>query len=238
MKRMIFGLLAGMMILLYGCWDDEGYSLNKVWIGFGVLQKTGSESFKIVMDNDDVLIPVTSGYYHPWFNDEEDDHGKSLSVGGRLLVNYTILGDDVNDEGEIEAYFVQLNSMKKILMKGILDITAENQDSIGNDPVIVQDSWITDSLLTFKIKYWGQEKIHFINLVKNPGTLTAASQPIELELRHNDNNDEENIPFAAYVSFKLNELEIAGLDSVRFVVKATDYEGDDFSYEGTFVYGN
>jgi hypothetical protein len=238
MKRLVFGVLAGMIILLYGCIEEEGYSLNKIWIGFGVVQQSESGAFKIVMDNDDVLIPVTSNSYGFSYGEKHDDHGKHIDTGDRLLVNYTILGDDINDEGEVEAFFVQLNSIKKILMKGILDITAANEDSIGNDPVIVQDTWLTDSLLTFKIKYWGQDKIHYINLVKQAGELNAANQPIELELRHNDNDDEENIPFAAYVSFKLNELKIAGQDSVRFVVKATDYEENDFTYEGSYVYGN
>jgi hypothetical protein len=122
-------------------------------------------------------------------------------------------------------------------MKDIIDITAENQDSIGNDPVIVRDVWLTDSLLNFKIKYWGYDQTHFINLVKQPGEITADNQPIEMELRHNKNSDDENIPFTAYVSFKLNKLEIAGQDSVKYRVTGTDYDGNDFEYEGVYHYG-
>jgi hypothetical protein len=121
-------------------------------------------------------------------------------------------------------------------LKGIMDITPENQDSIGNDPVIVQDCWVTDSLLNFELKYWGRYKIHYINLVKEPGELTAGSQPVELELRHNDNDDVEDFQYNAFVSFSLNELKIAGLDSVQFRVTSTDYDGDLFEYEGVFHY--
>jgi hypothetical protein len=129
-----------------------------------------------------------------------------------------------------------VNSVKKVLLKGILDITEENRDSIGNDPIIVKDVWMSDSLLNFEIKYWGRYEVHYINLVKEPGELTGADQPIELELRHNDNGDVEDIPYAAYVSFHLNELKIAGLDSVEFRVTSTDYDGKEFEYEGVYHY--
>lgn len=239
MKKYVVGVLIGFIIVFTGCIDDDGYSLSKMWVGFGVVQETGSDpaQYKFIMDNDDVLIPVASNYSYPWNNYGEDNPNSFFENGDRVLINYTVLGDDANDDGEITEYFIKINSVKKILMKGILDITPENQDSIGNDPVIVTDCWMTDSLLNFKIKYWGLNEIHFINLVKQPGVLTEAGQPIELELRHNKNEDSEDIPFVAYVSFQLSNLEIAGLDSVQFSVTSTDYDGDFFEYEGVYNYG-
>ena len=122
-------------------------------------------------------------------------------------------------------------------MKGILDITPENQDSIGNDPIVVQKYWITNNLLNLELKYWGRKEIHFINLVKQPGVLTSAGQPFELEIRHNSNNDEESIPYKALVSFKLDGLQVAGIDSVRFKVKSTDYDDKLHEFEGVYKYG-
>ena len=43
-------------------------------------------------------------------------------------------------------------------MKQIMDITPENKDSIGNDPIIVKDVWIANDMLNFKIRYWGEIK--------------------------------------------------------------------------------
>ena len=119
-----------------------------------------------------------------------------------------------------------------------MDITPEKEDSIGNDPIIVKDAWIANNMLNFKLKYWGRYETHFINLVKQPGALTAVDQPIQLELRHNNNDDDEAIPYTAYVSFHLDSLIVAGLDSVRFDVTCEDYDGDPFLYEGTYVYGD
>jgi hypothetical protein len=230
MKRYLFLAAIGIFsIFLSSCkLDDEGYSLNDAWVGFGILQKDTKSilGYSIKLDEGDKVIPTSSNIWLTEFKDSS-----------RVLINYTILGEKA-DSVAFKEYYVKINSMREILMKGILDITDKNKDSIGNDPVIVKYAWISNNLLNFELKYWGDHEVHFINLVKHPGVLAANSQPIELELRHNSNGDPEKIPFVAYVSFDLSALKIAGVDSVRFKVKATDYEGDLYSDEGVFKYGN
>ena len=237
LKRYLMIILISLAVIAPGCLDDDEYSLGKIWIGFGMVEQVNQDppEYSITMDNGDVLTPVASDYNYPWYYDDSSD--SRLKTGDRILISYTILGDDAGESGEVSEYFIKVNSVKKILLKGILDITPENQDSIGNDPVIVEDHWITDSLLNFELKYWGHYKIHFINLVKEPGEITEGSQPIELELRHNDNDDVKDYQYSAFVSFSLNELKIAGLDSVKFRVTSTDCNGDLFEYEGVFHYG-
>lgn len=234
MKKIILGLLVGVSVILGGCLDDDGYSLSDMWVGFGVLKQTGTDpvEYQIVMDNDDILVPVSAIWYYG-----SGDSNAELGDGSRVIVNYTVVGDNSDGSADATEYYVKVNSLKKVLMKNIIDITSENQDSIGNDPVIVRDMWVTDSLLTFKIKYWGYDQTHYINLVKQPGDITEANQPIELELRHNNRSDDESILYSAYVSFKLNKLEIAGLDSLQFKVTGTDYDGEEFVYDGVYHYG-
>jgi len=238
MKKLGIGIIIVLTVLISGCLDDEGYSLGDMWVGFGMVELTNDDplEYKITMDNGDILIPVASEQYYPWYHYSSGNQGSVLTTGDRILINYTIIGDDADQSGEITTYFVKVNSVKKILLKGILDITPAIEDSIGNDPVIVEDCWVQDSLLNFELKYWGSTQIHFINLVKEPGELTESSQPVELELRHNKNDDAESIQYSAFVSFYLNELKIDGLDSVQFRVTSTDYEGDLFEYEGVYNY--
>lgn len=229
MKKLGLVIFVGLILWITGCRDNDYYSLNDMWIGFGIFQGGESNSPQIKMDNGDVLIPVASNYHLGW--------EKRFDDGGRVMLNYTILDDDVNSS--LPRYFVKVNSIDDILMKGVMDITPENEDSIGNDPIIVQDYWMTDSLLTFKLKYWGYDQVHFLNLVKQPSMLMSPGiQPFELELRHNANDDEDAIPFTAFVSFSLNGLKIEGLDSVQFVVTSTDYDGNEFSEENVFNYGD
>ena len=109
MKKIVFGILVGFLFVLAGCSDDEGYSLSDMWIGFGIFQADEADNYKIVMDNKDVLIPIASNYPPGW--------GEKLDNGERVLVNYTILGEELDDAGEIESYYVKVNSIEDILMK-------------------------------------------------------------------------------------------------------------------------
>jgi hypothetical protein len=217
-----------MMIFAFtACNDDDGYSLNDQWIGFGVLKGDGESAYQIVMDNGDELVTLASNYPGWW---EDFDNGD------RVLLNFTILDEELNDDGSVDVYYVKLNDIDDILMKGVLDITPEIEDSIGNDPIVVDKYWMTDSLLNFRLKYRGYSATHFLNLVKEPGEITEADQPIQLELRHNANNDDEAIPYTAYVSFSLNSLRINELDSVQFQFTSTDYDGVEHVVTETFNY--
>ncbi len=234
MKKFIFVLLVGFLFVFSGCLDDDGYSLSDVWLGFGVVES--ADTYKIVMDDGEILYPVAFGGYVSWNDNDYSNDSYLVEAGDRLLLNFTVLGDKLNDAGEVTAYYVKVNSAKKVLTKGVLDITEANKDSIGNDPIIVQDAWMANGLLNFKLKYWGRYQTHFINLVKQPGELTAEGQPFQLELRHNNNGDSEDIPYTAYVSFRLDSLQVAGLDSVSFKVASTDYDGKPFEYNGVYKY--
>ena len=234
MKKIIFVLLVGFLFVFSGCLDDDGYSLNDVWIGFGVVEST--DSYKIVMDDGEILYPIAFGGYVPWNENDYSGGQHKVKAGDRLMLNFTILDDKLNNAGEVTAYYVKVNSAKKVLTKGVLDITEANKDSIGNDPIIVQDTWMANGLLNFQLKYYGRNETHFINLVKQPGELTAEGQPFQLELRHNKNDDAEDIPYTAFVSFHLDTLQIAGLDSVRFKVICKDYDDKPFEYNGVYKY--
>jgi hypothetical protein len=230
MKRALIGIgTVVILAVLSSCsLDEDGYSATDMWINLGIYYEddTGGMGCIIHLDDGMRLVPVASDTYFGHYEDSS-----------RVLVNYTILGD-ITEEGEKRGYYVKVNSMRKILMKGILDLTADNEDSIGNDPIIVRDAWLSGNLLNFELKYWGGNAIHSINLVKQPGDLALEQQPVELELRHNDNGDTGLLPFAAFVSFDLSALKREGRDSTCFRVTVFDYDGILYSEEGVYHYGN
>lgn len=235
MKKVFFGFLFAILFVISSCSnEDEGYSLGDIWIGLGIVDST--QSLRITMDDGTVLVPVA--YYNAYEQPEPAGNQKKIEAGDRVYVNFTVLDDERNSAGEIVTFYVRINSMTEILMKGILDITPAIEDSIGNDPIIVQKQWVSNNLLNFELKYWGRNKVHYINLVKKPGTLTASGQPFELELRHNANDDEEAIPFVALVSIELDRLKVAGLDSVKFKVKSMDYDAKTNEFTGVYKYGS
>jgi hypothetical protein len=205
--------------------NDDGYSLSDAWVGFGIVEKDSDEGVgKIVMDDNEVLFPVSSNYYWHEVKDNE-----------RVLVNFTILGNKKTDNHD-EHYYVKINSLRKILYKGVLDITPAIEDSIGNDPIKVKDRWIKRNLLNFELKYYGGNKTHFLNLVKQPGVITSDDEPVILELRHNNNDDTGTIPMSAIVTFDLSSLKIEGKTSTKFKVIAKGFDGEDFEYSGEYKY--
>ncbi len=240
MKRLGWIIFIGLLVGMTSCLDDEGdYSVYDQWIGFGMVEQVGSDpvSYKIILDDGEQLIPVASAY--PWYYYDKNGISARLLTGDRILVNFTIVDeeDSGNEEDEDAGiYYVRINSIKKILLKGVMDITEEIEDSIGNDPLIVRQCWVTDSLLNFEIKYWGYSEIHFINLVKLPGDTAAEGRPLELQLRHNENGDSRDFPYVAFVSFHMNSLKQAGMDSIQFRVTSTDYEGRPFEFHGVYHY--
>lgn len=228
MKTLRFILLIAITTFaLNSCdFDDDGYSLSNMWVGFGLTDNVNEESnsFVLKMDDGSVLYPVANQV--PWFDIEPDQ---------RLLVNFTILGDKKVTTTE-EEYYVRINSLKKVLYKDIFEITPEKEDSIGNDPIHVKDAWLNGNMLTFELQYYGNSQIHYINLVKQPGELTAANEPVELELRHNNRNDEPYAQMTAFVTFKLDNIKIAGQNSVDFKVTGVDFNNTTYEDSGTYSY--
>jgi len=227
MKKLLILLMMGSVFGFFsGCdMDDDGYSMNDAWVGFGLVNKEAtSESFTIVMDDGEVLYPVdNSGSWDDLYNNE------------RVLTNFTIVGNKDNPDHN-EYYYVKINSLRKILYKGILDITPAIEDSIGNDPIQVKDKWIKKDMLNFELKYLGGQKIHYINLVKQPGVVSDEAGPVILELRHNKNGDTDHIPLSAIVTFDLNSIKIEGKTSTQFKIIAKGFDGDDFEYTGEYKY--
>lgn len=228
MKKIAFGLLAIMSIAIISCLDDDGYSLNDRWLGFGMVQDNSGVKL-IKMDDGAVLRPIAWEYGL--------NFGEDFTNGTRLLLNFTILDEILNDDGTVGQYQVKVNDATEVLMKGILQINDENMDSIGNDPIVVQEYWMTDSLLNFKLKYWGYNKTHFLNLVQESEE-PVLEDPVKLELRHNANDDEEALSYTAFVSFSLNQLRVAGKDSIVVEISSTDYEGVTHTFQEVFNYSD
>ena len=224
MRRLFFVLLAA--VSLTSCLDDsDGYSLDKMWMSLGIVDKEEADSFTVKLDDGTVLFPAVLNV-----------QGSSLDDGGRVLVNYSILSDKLVTD-TLKQHYVRINSIRKILKKGIMDITPAIEDSIGNDPVVIEDIWVSkNQLLNMEITYLGNNRMHYINLVKEPGSLTADDQPIQLELRHNDNGDGRDYPMTALVTFELDAIKVQGTDSVRFEVKSTDYKEQTHTFKGVFRY--
>lgn len=224
-KKMLFALLlsASLALTLFSCEKDKDYySLGDVWISMGFIEQANEGLFSIRLDNGDTLVPVSNAV--PYFKTENNQ---------RIMVNYTIL-DEVNQS--TKKFYVKVNNLYEILYKDIIELTEQNNDSIGNDPVHIIDIWKSGSILNVEFSFLGGGITHYINLAKPAGNPNGQSEPIELELRHNARKDPFQYQLRSIVSFDLNSIEIAGRDSIQFKVISTDYGGNKHTFSSTYKY--
>ena len=225
MKKLIFFLLVPVFGFFTSCdMHDDGYSLNEAWVGYGLVQKdSGSESVTISMDDGELLFPSVDASLLDNFKNND-----------RVLINFTILGNKENANHD-EQYYVKINSIRKILYKGIIELSTIKADSIGNDPIRVDDNWVKKNMLNLELRYVGGNKTHLINLVKTSVPVNGTD-PVVLELRHNANNDTGHFPLSAIVTFDLSTLKIPGKTSTKFKVTAKGFDGDDFEFSSEYKY--
>ncbi len=219
MKRVKLGLIVGIISLVFAsCNDDDGYSLGTYWITIGNIEGEMGD-FIVVTDGGDRLFPSSNAV-----------PGYPISDGDRLWVNYTILSDGT-ESSNID-YYVKINNFSDILTKDIFILTPENADSIGHDPIWVNnpedDIWIVNNYLNIAFTYEGAPWIvHYINVVSDIDNPTTPEGVPILELRHNKNDDPyTEPPIQGFVSIDLTSLQVEDQDSVKFILRAIGHNGE------------
>lgn len=222
-KNLLLFIMVVLMVPFAGCNDDDGYSLGDYWISTATIETGTTSPYVIVTDNGDRLFPSANAI--PWFQVRDKQ---------RVWVNYTILGDATGGLN----YYVKVNDMSEILTKGILDLTPQNADSIGNDPVKIASYWFAGDFLTIRFIYGGGDVIHYINLVQDvDNPVNEEGKPVLL-FRHNRKNDPSNYQIKGTVSFNLYDIRVDGQPSVPFILKSTPFDGETpFEKELVYVYG-
>jgi len=196
---------------LFTACDNDGYSLDKFWVSFATVKTISDNSYYLQLDNGETLWPAAQGFHYSPTNNE------------RVLANYTIL----SDEQDGYDHFVRVNSLSKILTKGIIDLTTNNQDSIGNDKVVIEDIWYSGEYLNVIFGYnTSNGFIHYINLVNNTTVEHPEDGKVHLEFRHNKNNAPETYGARGVVSFKLDKIISDEDEEVKISVKANEFKGE------------
>ncbi|HAZ04697.1 MAG TPA: hypothetical protein DCY97_21400 [Marinilabiliales bacterium] len=200
--------------------DDDSVTY---WYNYGTYIETMSnnQGFVVELDSGDTLVPSQIDY----LADELED-------SSRVMAYFSI---DSETENVIHSGYLELY---RVLTKDIIQLTEENQDSIGNDGVSVNENtiWLTEYHLNVVFSYYGGSITHYINLVKPIQDTVDDEGRLILELRHNNNNDPSYNVLTGVVSFDMRSLYQPGMDSVNFLFKSTDYYDVDFTWEGTYYF--
>lgn len=223
----LFSVLALFAVLTVGfasCLSDDGYSREKSWRSFVTVNKIGDDTYDFTLDNGNKLwVASPAGL-------------KLKPKYDRAIIDYTILSDK---EGDYD-YYIKLTGFYDILTKDVIYVAPDNeaeQNRIGDDPIKVLSIWEGGGYLNINFEYnTGEVNQHMVNLVSALPNLSIDKEIVNLEFRHNKENDPEKYKAQGYVSFDLAPYKIAGRDKVKFKISAKNFGGEIKVYEVEYKY--
>ncbi len=223
------------MPILQSCLDDDQTPSDSLVISTINKISPDSNDFYFTLDNGQTMFPSNS---NGWLGDDSQD-------GQRAFVIFNELDEPVSGYD----YHIQIRDIKEILTKEMVTLGEgdNTEEKIGDDKINATYMWITKDrkYLTIEFQYYGTQnanKKHFLNLViNNPSEETAtetSNDYINLEFRHNAENDSPYTLDEGYVSFKLDLIkdQLAGKKGLRIRVNSL-YNGEKF-YEVDFPSAN
>ncbi|SFK86427.1 NigD-like protein [Proteiniphilum acetatigenes] len=214
-------LLVGILLAIPSC-DDNGRSLGDIYISIATVIPEGENAYSFLLDNDKRLWPAAGNVrYAPTHNQ-------------RVFLNYTILWES---SGATYDYDIKVNDIWNILTKQAIELNAENQDSIGNDPVKVKDIWVGGDYLNVSFLFnYGGVRPHLINLVENTLSDETSSDAIDLEFRHNAYQSPQTKLYEGFVCFDLKPFRTDDADSVNLSIKVKGWNGETTTYDVVYRY--
>jgi hypothetical protein len=211
-------------MLFISC-DDDGYSLDDFVIDIATVENPdNSNYFYLRLDDGKVLWMAATNLYN-----------YKPQTGQRILANFTLLSDRPENSGY--NHDIKLNDAYNILTKGIFNITPETQDSIGYNPIEINDMWIGSNYLNVEFYYRGYNKTHYITLAKDDSKEYDDGK-IHLEFRHNACNDQEIYKGNGIVSFNLIALQaLTSEKTLDLAIHVKKYDTEETTYEFKYNFG-
>ena len=219
MRARILSIIV-LLSTLISCNKKDGYSLGDFIVDIATVKVEGGNTYSIQLDDGTKLWPAASDIrYNPKDNQ-------------RIFINYTLLSAKY---GEYD-HMIKVNDIWNILTKEIVELTDDNKDEIGNDPIKINYIWVANDFLNIDFFFnYGGGKPHFINLVKTDANSDANEGDIELEFRHNSYGSTSTRLSEGLVSFDLRSLKQDDADSVNLTVKVKDWD-EKKTYNLTYKY--
>jgi hypothetical protein len=203
-------------ILVVGCKQEEDITY---YTTLGILQKT-EDSTIIEADNYKRLLVENSSSLPATVKDND-----------RVFMYFSF------NDGPLPAgidHLIDIYSIEKVPVKPVFSMIYDKEDSIGNDPLNVSAIWVAKDFMNVNFLFYGGTKTHLINMIRYPDLI--ISDTIDLELRHNNQDDNASSYLAGFMSFDLTSLQVEGKDSVTLCVKAKEYDNRIFEKCYTYKY--
>ena len=138
MKKLNLLLLAFLVVMgvtLQSCDDSDGYSLGDVAVDWATVNVKGAHVYDFTGDRWGQIWPATTDYF--WYSPID---------GQRVILYFNPLYDNYPEGYDCS---VKVLNIKEILTKAIEELTAENEEAFGNDPVDIFEGnmWISGGYL-------------------------------------------------------------------------------------------
>ena len=220
-------VLALFATLFVSCNKDEGYSLGRFWVDIATVENPNRHPafFFRLDDGTRMWTAATANLnYRP-------------ADGQRIIADFTKL--NTMPPGSDFQHNVRLNAARNVLTKGIFAVTPETQDSIGNDPVRVENMWIGSDFLNIRFQFLGSNRVNYINLVSD-ASKDFGDGKIHLEFRRNANNDRPDFVRRGIVSFNLTSLQAQanGASELDLVIHVRESEDTVRTFNLTYRFAD
>jgi hypothetical protein len=183
----------------------------------------------IGITNDSTIITSDNGYRLLVVN---SNLGSTIKDKDRLIAEFTLVNQTVPKGID---YIIEIASFHVVLFKPVIILTSANADSIGDNELSINSIWVVKNYLNLNFDFYGSGQTkHYINLIRHDGTIPTDT--VDLEIRHNQKNDNEMYNYTGFVSFDLTSLKNTAADSVILRIKSKEYSNRTFEKCFTYKY--
>ena len=209
MKNTLLLLLSA--LLLASCSDDDEQEYT--YSAWGIVYEVDGMpyDYKILLDDQTILIPETEEIEYDF---SEMDRVK---VYFQLKPGFSVGDDSLN----VNVEYVFVYSIKDIVTQD----SAVGIDTLGTDPIAVYNGYVWQSNNLLNIPYSidvsnTYAKTHSVNLVYFPDSVATENDGVYLELRHNANNDVEDMVADGFFSFDMESIPPFqnAIDSIPYTI--------------------
>ena len=215
-KGLFLALTLSVGILFSSCddWSDkDDYLYRKI----GIVQKSADEK----------IIKLDRGWeLHP------ESPLSDLTEGERIIADFTV----EKEMGKTPpTYEIKLYNTHKVLTKDVLEYQEEISDSLGTDPLRVNDAWIANGYINFDFTFLGgkPQLKHMVNLAVHPRV--EGEDFILLEFRHNAYEDPYERRQWGIVSFStaslLDLIDTPEAKTINLKIQYKGFNGQDRTFD-------
>lgn len=193
-----------LMLVVASCLDDDS---SPQYLELGTTELGPDDEPLVITDSENTLQLV-----NPPSNFDD-------SV--RVLLRYSV--EETGDENNIYDYLVKAHSIQDVVTKDIIELNEENRDTIGSDDIYINDIWISGGFLNVDFAFYGNDEVHYINVVKDPEEQSEDESVVYLQVRHNNRDDEKLYRYRGLMSFYIEPLQVEGADEVKIVFEEQEF---------------